>query len=164
MHDRLRGDQHARLGIEVVQEVAVGVEQVVDLRAQQHQRMARRNVARHLFQGALPVILRDNPDPRRAVAIHRNRLLARGFDDLRQALIEFLHAHFRVAFHSPHCLTPGVPPRLVKSAPLGPSSALHRHDRTGDVLPNFCHKSFITEFGNEMGHTPRTLWELACQR
>ncbi|MNF96278.1 hypothetical protein D3C84_790630 [compost metagenome] len=74
--------------------------------------MALRNVAGYFLERALPVILGNDPDPRRAVAIHRDRLLARRLDDLRQPLVKLLHAHFRITFHSPHRLTPGFAPRL----------------------------------------------------
>jgi hypothetical protein len=45
----------------------------------------------------------------------------------------------------------------VKSAPLGPSSALHRHDRTGYVLPNFCHESFIND--SEENEPAKKTWK-----
>jgi hypothetical protein len=53
-------------------------------------------------------------------------------------LIEFLHAHFRVAFHSPHCLTPGFPPSAGKVA-LRPPQARYI-GMTGMAL---CYRTFV---------------------
>src|SRR3546814_8902606 len=93
--------------------------------------MALRDVAGHFLECALPVILGNDPDPRCAVAIHRDRLLARRLDDLRQPLVKLLHAHFRITFHSSHRLTPGRLPRLKTTLPV-PSNTSHRLDGNGE--------------------------------
>lgn len=106
MHQRARGDDHALLFGQQRQRGLVRVQQCLYARLEQRQRMAGRHAAGHLAQGGLPVVLGDDPYPGGAVAVDRDGLLAGGLDDLGQTLIELLHSHFRVAFHSAHCPAP----------------------------------------------------------
>src|SRR5450830_425165 len=53
VHDGLGSDLHAGVGIQRAQELTIVVEQVIDLRTQQHQEMAGRDIAGDFLQDAL---------------------------------------------------------------------------------------------------------------